>query len=75
MLTPERVHIARTGGYLDSYLAQLWRVTAATVRGARRGLTWKNHPTPPDTAPRDGTGRGMNRMAKPARVRRSYFRD
>jgi hypothetical protein len=75
MLTPERVHIIRTGGYLDSYLGQIWGVTASTVRRARRGESHRSHPTPPDRIPRDGTGRGKNRIAKPARVRGSYFRE
>jgi hypothetical protein len=75
MLTPERVHIARTGRYLDSYLAQLWRISVSTVRRARRGESHRAHSTPPDRIPRDGTGRGNNRIAKAARVRRSYFRE
>ena len=73
MLTPERVHIARTGGYLDTYLAQLWCMTTGAVRRARRGDSHRDHPTPPDRVPRDGTGRGRNRIAKPARERRTYF--
>jgi hypothetical protein len=79
MLTPERVHVARTSGLTDTYLARIWRLTVGTVRDARLGLSWKSHPTPPDTARRDATGSthairaGLPQKAVPARVRRSYF--
>lgn len=78
-LTPERVHVARTAGLADAYLARIWRVKTGTVFRARRGETWRDHGTPADTAPRDQTGctheirAGLPQKARPARIRRSYF--
>lgn len=51
-LNPTRVHLIRTSGKTDAHWARIWRVTTRTVNEARRGLTWANHPTPPDTKPR-----------------------
>jgi hypothetical protein len=77
-LTPDRVHIARTAGLTDSHLARLWRVTDATVRQARRGETYRSHPTPADVAPRDSTGctlairAGQPQKAVPRKQRRVW---
>lgn len=51
-LDPERVHLIRTSGKPDRYYATLWCMTDQAIRKARTGITWENHPTPPDTAPR-----------------------
>jgi len=56
-LTHERVHILRTSRWSDAYYARLWGVRPTTVSFARRGLSWRDHPTPPDTAPRVSGGR------------------
>jgi hypothetical protein len=69
------VHEIRTRRFTDSYWARCLKVTNGTVRRARTGETYADHPTSADRAPRDGTGRGNNRIAKAARVRRSYFRE
>jgi hypothetical protein len=63
ILNPERVHLIRTKGYTDSYWARYWRVPVHTIRRARIGETWGDHPTPPDKARRKGTGRGPQRFA------------
>jgi hypothetical protein len=73
MLTPERVHHIRTSGLTDAHLARKYRVLPETVRRARVGLTHPDHPTPPDTAPREGAGRKASPQARRAKVRRSYY--
>jgi hypothetical protein len=75
MLNPERVRIIRTAGLTDTYFAREYRVAVRTVRDARVGTTWKNHPTPPDTAPREGGMPYWQIKAKPARPRRNYFHE
>lgn len=78
-LTPDRIHIIRTGGYTDTHFARLWRLRTKTIREARCGLTWKNHPTPPDLAPRDQTGctlairAGLPQKAVPRKQRRQWI--
>ena len=78
MLTPERVHLIRTSGYTDSHWARVWRLQDGTVRDARRGTTWKNHSTPPDSAPRDQTGcthairAGLPQKSVPRKQRRRW---
>lgn len=57
MLTPEQVHHIRTCGEPDAVLARQYGVIRNTVRWARIGVTWKDHPTPPDTKPRVRVGR------------------
>jgi len=77
-LTPDLVHQIRTAGLTDTWWAQRLRKSSRAIRHARQGLTYRHILTPPDTAPRDGTGRrtyGGPVRAKPARRRWSYFRD
>lgn len=51
-MTYAQVHECRTSGLSDAYLGRKWRVDAQTVRDARKGKTYRDHPTPPDTRPR-----------------------
>lgn len=51
-LTPERVTLIRSSGLPDTHWARIWRVSAQTIGAARRGETWRENPTPPDTKPR-----------------------
>jgi hypothetical protein len=51
-LTFEAVHFIRTSGLPDSELATKYGVSLPLVTRARRGLSWKDHPTPPDRFPR-----------------------
>jgi hypothetical protein len=55
-LNAKRVELIRTSGKPDAYWARIWRVQAATIREARTGKTWRDHPAPPDTAPRAHRG-------------------
>jgi hypothetical protein len=73
MLTDAQVHRIRTSGETDAHLARKYRVRPETIRRARTGLSHLLHPTPPDTAPREGAGRRASPQARPARLRRSYF--
>jgi hypothetical protein len=56
MLTAEQVHAIRTEGRTDIYFATKYRTTVGTIRYARIGKSWANHPTPPDTKPRMKVG-------------------
>jgi hypothetical protein len=61
MLTPERVHrIIRTAGLTDRYFAREYGMSVAGIRAARTGLTWPNHPTPPDTRRRIPAGHWLS---------------
>lgn len=71
-LTASRVHELRTARQTDTHYARLWRLSPKTILRARTGISWKSHPTPADTAPRDGNGRGQKPVAQPARVRRQW---
>jgi hypothetical protein len=51
-LTHERVHLIRTAGKTDRHWERLWRISAQSIRNARVGITWADHPTPVDDAPR-----------------------
>lgn len=73
MLTADRVHHIRTSGETDAHQARKHRRTVTTIRRARIGDTHQTHPTPPDRAPREGSGRYSSPRARPARLRRSYF--
>jgi hypothetical protein len=55
-LDSAKVHQVRTGRLTDSHHSRLFGVSIATVRDARIGKTWTDHPTPPDMAPRTGGG-------------------
>jgi hypothetical protein len=55
-LNSQQVHHARTSGERDCDLAVRWGVRVAAVRLARRGETWADHTTPPDTKPRAHKG-------------------
>lgn len=68
-LTDAQVHHARTSGSTDTHLARIWRHSVGTIRSARIGETYRDHPTLPDIAPRQGNGRGMKPIAQPARAR------
>jgi hypothetical protein len=63
-LDSAKVHQIRTSGLTDSHHCRLFRVSVATVRDARIGKTWTDHPTPPDMAPRNGGVRNCGREAK-----------
>jgi hypothetical protein len=65
VLTPKRVEMIRTSELTDAHWARVWRVAESTVRNARTGVTWPDHPTPPDTRPRDfGGGRKAGPKAR-----------
>jgi hypothetical protein len=55
-LTFRRVHTIRTSGLTDMYYAIRWRMSVETIRRARTGKTWPDHPTPVDTKPRAKRG-------------------
>jgi hypothetical protein len=55
-LTFQRVDHIRTSGERDVDLAARWRLSVGTIRDARVGTTWADHPTPPDTKPRAKRG-------------------
>jgi len=55
-LNPKRVELIRTSNKPDTYWSRIWRVHVQTIRRARTGETYKDHPTPPDTAPRAKRG-------------------
>jgi hypothetical protein len=55
-LTHARVHTLRTANLPDRHFERLWQIHARIIRRARIGLTWKDHPTPPDTKPRTKKG-------------------
>lgn len=59
---------------LSSHWARVLRVRTSTIRDARIGKRYQHVITPPDIAPRGGTGRGgtLNPHARPAKVRRSW---
>jgi hypothetical protein len=57
-LTDEQVRHIRTAGLPDSQLATKYRRTIGTIRDARVGKTYRDHPTPPDTKPRGQRNRG-----------------
>jgi len=75
-LTPRRVELIRTSGFTDAYWARLWRKPRGQIRKARIGETYVDHPTPPDTRPRDPTGRrkAVKHAAIREHARRSYFK-
>lgn len=56
-LTPDRVHLIRVSGLTDAYWARTFGVRRQTVRLARIGETFADHPTPPDLRPRLSPGR------------------
>jgi hypothetical protein len=56
VLTFQRVHIIRSVPLPDPVYARRWRVSVKTIRHARTGKTWADHPTPPDTKPRAKRG-------------------
>lgn len=55
-LTLQRVHLIRTVPEPDIVYAARWRMTVGSIRHARLGKTWADHPTPPDTKPRAKRG-------------------
>lgn len=62
-LDPAKVHHIRTCGLTDAHLARKYRVTRNTIRNARTGRTWENHPTPADNSKRIGGGRKASEKA------------
>lgn len=63
ILTYEMVHEFRTSGLTDAFLAKKYGIGYVTVHNARRGITFKDHPTPPDIALRKPGGRGQGAQA------------
>lgn len=55
-LTAAEVHLIRTNGKTDSENARRLKRTVGTIRDARVGNTWRDHPTPPDNKPRGARG-------------------
>lgn len=55
-LNARRVELIRTSRKPDAYWSRIWRVCVQTIRDARVGNTWRDHPTPVDDAPRVRTG-------------------
>lgn len=62
-LSFELVHLCRTNGCTDAHNARVMRVSVDTIVKARTGKTHKDHPTPPDKAPRLGGGRYSGKKA------------
>ena len=76
ILTDDQVTAIRTAGLTDTHWARKLRVNQQTIRAARRGRTYTHVASPPDRAPRDGTGRSQGTyriQAKPARPRRRWI--
>lgn len=73
-LTDDQVTQIRTSGFTDNYWARRLRTTNTTVRHARQGKRYQHVATPPDLAPREGTGRlgTLNPKARPKRQRRQW---
>lgn len=64
MLTPIYVHAIRVSGLTDAHWSRFLELRASTIRKARTGETFKDHPTPPDRTPRLGDGRYAGKKAK-----------
>lgn len=73
-LTDYQVTQIRTQRLTDAHWARVLRVRTSTIRDARIGKRYQHVTTPPDVAPRDGTGRRgtVNPKARPAKGRRSW---
>lgn len=67
-LTDEHVRKIRTSALTDSIWARRLGATASAIRNARIGLTHRDHPTPPDLAPRIGGGRYHGKARRLARL-------
>jgi hypothetical protein len=52
VLTHADVHLIRISGLPDKYWATKLGKSVKAIRAARVGLTWLEHPTPPDDTPR-----------------------
>ena len=63
-LDPAKVAHIRTCGLTDAHLARKYRLSVQTIRRARTGQSWENHPTPPDRSERLGGGRKASAKAK-----------
>lgn len=61
-LTHENVHWIRTCGFTDAHMARTLGVGYVTVHNARRGISFKDHPTPPVTGFRKSGARGITAM-------------
>lgn len=55
LITFQQVHDVRTSGLPDAYWERQLGISRAAIQKARVGVTWKTHPTPPDTKPRTAT--------------------
>jgi hypothetical protein len=64
-LKSEEVHRIRTEGLADAYWEKTLCVSRAAVQKARVGITWKEHPTPPDTRPRVGRNQASDHPRAP----------
>jgi hypothetical protein len=62
-LTHEQIHWIRTCGFTDAHMARTLGVGYVTVHNARRGITFKEHPTPPDTSMRKPGGKRAGSVA------------
>lgn len=56
LLQADDVAHIRTSGLSDSHLAKLLGVGSYVVRNARIGISWADHPIPPDTRRRESGG-------------------
>jgi hypothetical protein len=74
MLTYTNVQAIRLFGLTDVYWSRRLNVRASTIRKARVGETFKDHPTPPDRTPRLGDGRYAGKKAKHPRDGGSHGR-
>ena len=78
-LTDAQVTAIRTSGLTDAWWSDKLRMRRQSIRAARQGLSYKHVITPPDTAPREGTGctrdirAGVPQKARPARLRRQWI--
>jgi hypothetical protein len=55
-LTFKRVHQIRSVPLPDTVYARRWGIDPDTIRNARIGFTWSEHPTVPDRKPRAHRG-------------------
>lgn len=62
-LNHTRVMLIRTTGMTDTYWGKIWKLSSANIRKARIGISWKDHPTPPDISPRKALGRNAGSKA------------
>lgn len=69
-LTFDEVHRIRTQDHPDTFWANALGVSKNCVQKARTGVSWKKHPTPPDTKVRIRNQHGEHARPETRAVRR-----